>query len=259
MVLTHTLNPIFLDVFGVQIRYYGLFYVIGIIIFYLFLKYFIKEKQLDLTEDELLDLLLYLVIGLLLGARIFYFVFYNFLNLLQNPLSLFAIWQGGMSFHGGLIGIIVAGIIFCKLKKKSFYHLADYVVIPAGIGMALVRIGNFINGELFGRPTSLPIAMDFGDGVPRHPSQLYESAKNMFMFTTLWLTRKNNFPVGFRFWLFVFMYGFLRFMIEFVREPDPQLGFILLSFTMGQLLCSIMILVGGYMLYSLYSKHTTQQ
>lgn len=259
MVLEHNLNPIFLNLFGLQIHWYGLMYVIGLLAGYFILSYFAKQGQLKLTEDEVLDFMVYLALGLLLGSRIFYFIFYNFSQVLQNPLSLFAIWKGGMSFHGGVIGVMTSGYIFCRKYKKSFMHIADYVTLPLTLGLGLGRIGNFINGELFGRATSLPWAMNFGDNIPRHPSQLYEAAKNFTMTFFFWFIRNKHLPEGFRFWLFIFFYGVLRFTIEFVRQPDPQLGFIFLNFTMGQVLCSVMVLVGGCMLWFLYNKHTKQQ
>lgn len=259
MVFIHNIDPVFLNIFGVKIYYYGLMYIIGFTLGYFFLNHFRKKGQLQLTEEELIDFILYLAVGVLLGSRIFYFLFYNFGALLNNPLEFLFLWHGGMSFHGGLIGVTIAGILFCKLKKKSFFHIADYVVIPAVIALGFGRIGNFINGELFGRPTSLPWAFNFGDGIPRHPSQLYESTKNFFMFTVLWLIKDKILPTGFRFWFFVTMYGTLRFTIEFVREPDPQLGFIFAGLTMGQLLSSAMIVVGGCMLWLLISKHTKKQ
>lgn len=256
MVWKHNLNPVFLHLGPVEIRYYGLFYVIGLIVAYLMLKHFSKKGELDLDDDDLLDFILYAALGILLGSRIFYFIFYNFPLFLKNPLQLFYLWEGGMSFHGGVIGVAVAGIIFCKVKKKDFFEIADVVVLPLTLALALGRVGNFINGELYGRPTSLPWAMDFGDGVPRHPSQLYESAKNLFMFTVLWITKSKILPKGFRFWLFIFMYGALRFTIEFVREPDPQLGLLFLGLSMGQWLSSAMILTGSSMLWRVFSSTT---
>lgn len=256
MVWTHNINPVLLDLGPLEIRYYGLFYIVGIAIGYFLLRHFIRKKQLNLTEDELLDLIIYIAFGLLLGSRIFYFIFYNFSWLLQNPLNLFKLWEGGMSFHGGLIGVIAAGYLFCRQKKKNFLEIADYVVMPIAIGLAIGRLGNFINGELFGRPTTLPWAVNFGDGIARHPSQLYEAAKNIIIFSTLWLIKDKTFPTGFRFWLFVTMYGCLRFTIEFVREPDPQLGFFLQYFTMGQLLSGAMIIMGSYSLWCISKQNT---
>ncbi len=198
---------------------------------------------------------LYIAVGLLLGARIFYFLFYNFALFLQEPLQIFKIWEGGMSFHGALIGILVAGILFCKKYKKEFYSIADLVVLPAVLALGFGRIANFINGELYGRMTSLPWAVDFGDGIARHPSQLYEAAKNFVIFGVLWILKDKDLKKGTLFWTFITLYGVFRFFIEFVREPDPQVGFILFNtLTMGQILTGIMAIVGGSVLISWHLK-----
>lgn len=251
---THNINPVFLEIGPFEFRYYGLIYVIGLVLAYFLVTYLAKEKKIKITKDEILDLVVYAGIGLMVGGRLFYFLFYNFGILLETPLEFFKIWHGGMSFHGSLIGVIVAGIIYCHIYKKDFFELADIAVFPTAIALGIGRFGNFLNGELYGRVADIPWAFDFGDGQPRHPSQLYEVAKNFVIFGILWALRKKNFPKGTFFWLFVFLYGLFRFSIEFVREPDPQLGFILGPFTMGQILCSIMILAGGFMLYRLFKK-----
>ena len=250
----HNLNPVFLSIGPFEFRYYGLFYVVGLIMAYFLFTHLARQRGIKITKDETLDLVVYAGIGLMAGGRLFYFLFYNFGLVLQSPLELFKIWNGGMSFHGSLIGLIVAGIIYCKIYKKNFFELADLSVFPAAIALGIGRFGNFINGELFGRVTSVSWAVDFGDGLPRHPSQLYEMAKNFTIFGILWSLRKKNVPTGFYFWLFVMLYGVFRFSIEFVREPDPQLGFVLFGLTMGQVLCSIMMLLGGFMLYKLLKK-----
>lgn len=254
MVFTHNIDPIFLHLGPLEIHYYGLIYVLDFIIAYFMLKYLIKKKEVSLTEDDLETFLLYAAIGVLIGSRIFYFLFYNFSVFLQNPFEIFRIWNGGMSFHGGLIGVIIMSLIFCKQYKKSFYELADIVVLPTAISLGLGRIGNFINGELYGRATTLSFGVDFGDGILRHPSQLYESAKNFVIFGVLWtLKNKETLKRGTLFWTFVFLYGTLRFFIEFVREPDPQVGFVLFGFlTMGQILTGIMALLAASILAKWY-------
>ena len=192
----------------------------------------IKKKQLSLTNDDLLDFIIYLASGIILGGRLFYILVYDLKYYLTNPESIFAIWHGGMAFHGALLGIIIATLLFCKKKKIHFYSLADHAVIPTSLALALGRIGNFINGELYGRQVSpnYPLAVNFGDGIARHPSQLYESIKNLIIFATLFPLRKHNLKPGTLFWLFITMYGMLRFIIEFFRMPDSQLGFILFDF-----------------------------
>ena len=254
MVFIHNIDPILLHLGQLEIRYYGLAYVLGFIIGYFILKYLIKKKEIAMTEDDLDTLILYVAIGLLAGSRIFYFVFYNFQILIENPFQIFKIWEGGMSFHGGFIGVISAGALFCRIYKKQFYDIADLVVIPFAIGLGIGRVANFINGELYGRATSVSWAVDFGDGIPRHPSQLYESAKNFVIFVVLWLLKeKENLYKGTLFWTFVTLYGTFRFFIEFFRQPDAQLGFVLFNFlTMGQLLTGVMAITGCAILIKWY-------
>ncbi len=256
MVFIHNIDPVLLHLGPLEIRYYGLAYVLGFVLSYFLLKHLIKKKQVAMSVEELDNLVLYVAIGLLLGSRIFYFIFYNFGMLLENPLHLFKIWEGGMSFHGGLIGVITAGIIFCRQYKKDFYELADLVVIPVALGLGIGRIANFINAELYGRATTIPWAVDFGDGIPRHPSQLYESAKNFVMVSILWILKeKENLKKGTLLWTFITLYGTFRFFIEFVREPDQQLGFVLFHFfTMGQVLTAIMAVTGSVMLIRMYRE-----
>ncbi len=251
MVYLYNLNPVFLTLGPLQIRYYGLFYVLGLFITYYYLKYQIKQKKLNITTDDLLDLITYIALGVIIGGRLFYIFVYNFTYYTAHPLSIFAVWEGGMAFHGALLGIIFAAFYFCRKKKIHFYTIADHLVVPASLALAIGRIGNFINGELYGRPVNanFPFAVDFGDGIPRHPSQLYESAKNLIIFSTLLSIKNKAFKQGTSFWLFITMYGMLRFIIEFFRQPDPQLGFIFLGLTMGQLLTMVMFVVGGIMLY----------
>ncbi len=248
----NNIDPVLFHLGSLEIRYYGLFYLIGFVIAYFMLKKLSKEKSLNLNEDDLSDLLLYLIIGVVIFARLFYVIFYNLSYYWQNPLEAFAIWHGGLSFHGGLVGAAIAGYYFTKKKNIAFYDLADILVIPASIGLALGRIGNFLNSELYGRVTNLPWAVKFKDASGfRHPSQIYESIKNLIMFTTLWNLRNKKLPKGFLFWTFVTMYGAFRFLIEFAREPDPQLGFILGPFTMGQFLTFPMFVIGLIMLFNL--------
>ena len=260
MVFIHNINPVLFDftLFGAhfEVRYYGIIYMLSFIIAYFMIKYLAKQRKLGMTDDDSADLILYILIGVVAGARIFYIVFYNLPYYFQNPLEMVAVWHGGLSFHGGLVGAAVAGWYFCRKKKLSFYKLADIAVIPAAIGLALGRIGNFMNGEVYGRITDLPWAVKFtgADGF-RHPSQLYESLKNVLIFATLWGIKDKKLPDGFLFWTFVTMYGLLRFTIEFWREPDAQLGFIFGNLTMGQLLTLPMFVGGTIMLYRLKRNH----
>jgi phosphatidylglycerol:prolipoprotein diacylglycerol transferase len=166
---------------------------------------------------------------------------------LADPLEVFAIWHGGMSFHGGLIGVLIVGILFSWKNKKSFWKITDLFIVTAPIGLGLGRIGNFINGELYGRVTQVPWGMIFPKGgpLPRHPSQLYESAlEGGVLFLILWFLKGRKLPNGGLLAAFLFLYGVFRFFVELFREPDPQLGFILGPFTMGQTLSAFMIFGG---------------
>ncbi|MBI2649960.1 prolipoprotein diacylglyceryl transferase [Candidatus Woesearchaeota archaeon] len=258
----HNINPVLLELGPLQIRYYGLFYALGFVIAYFLIFYLAKRKELPITKDDVADFLVYLIIGVVSGARIAYVVFYNPIFYLQNPLEIIAVWHGGLSFHGGLIGAVAASYLFCKRKKIEFYDIADIVVIPVALALALGRIGNFINAELYGRITNLPWCIDytknrFIESLPsgcRHPSQIYESMKNLAIFVVLWFIKDKKMPKGFMFWSFVALYGLFRTTVEFFRAPDEQIGFIFNYFTMGQLLSFPLFLLGLYMLFRLKRK-----
>lgn len=252
----HNIDPVLLSIGPFQIRYYGLFFVLGFVMAYFLLVHLAKRKELNVTKDDIADLLLYIIIGAVLGARIFYVFVYNLPFYLSNPFEIIAVWHGGLSFHGGIIGAAIAGIYFAKRKKIDYYELADIVVIPLALGLALGRMGNFINGELYGRITEVPWAVKFPDAEGfRHPSQIYASLKDLLIFFTLWVIKDKNLPKGFMFWLFVVMYSTLRFIVGFFRAPDPQLGFILGPLTMGQVLSVIMFFVGIFFIYTIYNKN----
>lgn len=257
--LYQNLNPVLLEIGPLQVRYYGLFYALGFVIAYFLIYWLAKRKELPVTKDDVADFLVYAIIGVVLGARLIYVIFYNPLFYLQNPFEIAAVWHGGLSFHGGLIGAIAAAYLFCKKKKIEFYDLADIVVIPVALALALGRIGNFINAELYGRITDASWCIDYSKnkfvadlpGGCRHPSQIYESIKNFAIFAVLWLIKDKKLPRGFMFWSFVTMYGLFRTLVEFFRQPDEQIGFIFNYFTMGQLLSFPLFLLGAYMLFKL--------
>lgn len=255
----HNINPVLLEIGPFQIRYYGLFYALGFTIAYFMISYLAKRKQLNITKDDIADLIVYEIIGIVLGARIVYVLFYNLIFYLQSPLEIFALWHGGLSFHGGLVGAISAAFLFCKKKKIEFYDLADIAVMPVALALALGRIGNFINGELAGRITNISWCIDYSknkfvENLPsecRHPSQIYASIKNFAIFAVLWIIKDKKLPKGFMFWSFVTLYGLFRTIVEFFRAPDEQIGFIFNYFTMGQLLSFPLFLLGAYMLFRL--------
>jgi len=246
------IDPVFLRIGPVQLRWYGLMYMLSFIISYFVLKRFAKYRKLNLSTDDLYDLLFYLIIGVMVGGRLGYVLFYDLPSYMRDPLSVFAIWQGGMSFHGGFIGVIIAAWIACRRKGWNFWEIADLASVAVPIGLGLGRIGNFINGELYGRITSVPWAMVFPDGgvEPRHPSQLYEAIlEGLVLFLILRWTYKKNLYRGTVFWALVGFYGLFRFMVEFVREPDSQIGFDLGPFTRGQVLTFPMLVLGMSLMF----------
>jgi len=258
----HNINPVLLEIGPFQIRYYGLFYALGFVIAYFLISYLAKKNQLGITKDDVADYLVYEIIGIVAGARLIYVVFYNPLFYIQNPLEIFAVWHGGLSFHGGLLGAIIVAYLFCKKKKIEFYDIADIGVIPVALALALGRIGNFMNAELYGRITNVSWCIDYSrnqfvENLPngcRHPSQIYESIKNLAIFAVLWIIKDNKLPKGFMFWSFVTLYGLFRTIVEFFRAPDEQIGFIFNYFTMGQLLSFPVFLLGACMLIKLKKK-----
>ncbi len=244
------IDPVLIHIGPLQVRWYGLMYVIGFLAAYLLLRHQEKARPIGLSPDLLQDLIFYLVVGLVIGARLGYILFYQYMNLIdyiRHPLEIIAVWHGGMSFHGGLIGTAIAAWWFSKRKQFPFLSIADRIIIAAPIGLGLGRMGNFINGELYGRTSDLPWAMVFPDGGPlaRHPSQLYEAIlEGLVLFLILLWLSKRRMPDGFLLGTFLMGYGVFRFFVEFFREPDLQLGFILGPFTMGQILCAAMIGIG---------------
>lgn len=245
------IDPEIVKIGPVSIRWYGLMYVIGFISSYLIVKREIKRRGLIVEKDFLENLYFYLILGLLIGARFGYVIIYNLPYYIKHPLEIFAIWHGGMSFHGGLIGVAVSAWLFTRAKRFDFLTLTDMLVLTAPLGLVFGRIGNFINGELYGRVTDVPWAMIFPDGgpLPRHPSQLYQAAlEGIALFIILWILKDKFNRPGIISSLFLILYGAFRFFVEFFREPDPQIGYILGVFTMGQILSSIMIVSGSILL-----------
>ena len=220
-------------------------YLLGFASSLLIVKYQIRKRGLELEADFVETLYSYLIVGLLLGARLGYVIFYNAAYYLDNPLEIFSIWQGGMSFHGGFIGAMLGGLLFCKRYQVDYWLIADLVVVTVPIGLGLGRLGNFINGELYGRVTNVPWAMIFpGESLPRHPSQLYEFLlEGVVLFIILW-SMKGKVKSGQLIALFLVFYGIFRIVAEFFREPDPQIGYIMGVITMGQILSCLMVAAG---------------
>jgi phosphatidylglycerol:prolipoprotein diacylglycerol transferase len=247
----------YLTIGSLQFRYYGLMYFLAFIMAYFFLNYFRKKKYIKLSSNDLWDLIFYGVLGIVIGGRLGYIIFYNLNYFIENPTKIIAVWEGGLSFHGGLIGILIGEYIFCKVKNLNFLNLADYAVIPLSLGIALGKLGNFINGELIGRSLETTFYVPWGmyfelanNDTLRHPSVLYEMGKNIIIFMVLIILIKKypRLKTGTLLAIFLLLYGIMRFLIEFVREPDPQIGLFLNMFSMGQILCSVMIIGGGLLL-----------
>lgn len=241
------IKPDIFSIGPIHVRWYGVMYVLGFIASYFLIQAQKRARQIGLVGTVAQDLIFYLALGVIIGGRLGYILFYEYNDFgayIKNPLEIIATWHGGMSFHGGLIGCVIAGWFFARRRKMPFAALADCTIVTAPIGLGLGRLGNFINAELLGRPSDLPWAMIFPDGgpIPRHPTQLYEVlVEGVLLFIILWTLRKRQFKDGMMVVFFLLFYGVFRFIIEFFKEPDPQLGFLLKYFTMGQLLCIAMI------------------
>lgn len=250
MIKYPNIDPVFIRIGPLAFRWYGLMYAVSFIAAIFIIRTTSIRKGLKITKEEISDMMLYVAIGVILGGRLGYVLFYNPGFYFENPSKIFAVWEGGMSFHGGLIGVLIAGTLFCKQYRYSFYELADISAPAVPVGLGLGRIGNFINGELYGRATDVPWCMVFpgGGDVCRHPSQLYQALlEGPVLFLILWTLSYRNPPRGGTFWTFFLFYGLFRFVAEFFREPDPQLGFILGPLSMGQLLSFPMFLLGAVM------------
>ncbi|HJV35346.1 prolipoprotein diacylglyceryl transferase [Geomonas sp.] len=255
------MNPVFLKLGPLEFRWYGLMYIFGFLAGYFLIYNGAKKKGLPLDRDGVADLIFSLAVGVILGGRLGYVLFYNLSYYLEHPLKVFAVWEGGMSFHGGCTGAILAALYFIRNRDISFYQLADIGFSAAPVGLMLGRIGNFINGELYGRVTDVPWGMVFpgGGDLPRHPSQLYEAfLEGPVMFGILYLIGRKAKADGVVFWSFIALYGLFRFLVEFVREPDAQIGYLLGIFSMGQLLSFPMFLLGAGMAIHRYRRGARQ-
>lgn len=243
------IDPVLLHIWGpLQIRWYSLLYVGGFIVGRAILRRLSKEERFWFTVEDIEQLILWLLVGAVVGARIFYCVVYDPQNLIANPFYLFQTYKGGLSFHGGLLGTIVAAYIFARKKKKSFWNLTDAMALATPTGLAMGRMGNFINGELFGRVSYVPWAVIFKEGgpEPRHPSQLYEFfLEGVLLFAVLWLLKNRLKRNGQLSIVFLMGYTLSRFIVEFFREPDAHIGYLTLGLSMGQLLSLVMFFLSA--------------
>jgi phosphatidylglycerol---prolipoprotein diacylglyceryl transferase len=237
-------------------RWYGLMYILGFFASYGLTVYQMRKNPTPgVTREAIDDLFFYLIIGLIVGARLGYAVFYNLGFYIQKPLEVFMVWHGGMSFHGGLAGVLIAGLIVVLKKRLPFRAAADMIAPTAPIGICLGRLGNFINGELFGKPSSVPWAMVFPQGgpMPRHPSQLYEAFfEGLLLFVILWFYKDKKKRNGDVLAMFLILYGLSRTFCEFFRLPDAQLGYVLGPLSMGQVLSLVMAAAGLFLKFYLF-------
>lgn len=252
-IFLHNFNPILLDFGSIKLTYYGLSYAIGVILGLVYLKKINKRQKL--AEDKILDeVITYAILGIILGGRLGYVIFYNPLDYLEDPMTIFETWKGGMSFHGGLIGFLLAIVLYCRKYKLEFWKVMDLMALVAPIGLFFGRVANFINGELYGRATNgdWGVIFPYGGDFPRHPSQLYEAfLEGMVMFICLNILyyktdiyKESKVISG----LFLIMYGAFRILVEVFREPDQHIG-IVGFLTMGQILSLPMIFIGICLLY----------
>lgn len=241
-------DPVAIQIGPVAVHWYGLMYLIGFALVWLLGRWRINHGKTDLTLRDLEDLIFYCVLGVVIGGRLGYALFYKPSEYLANPIELLYVWQGGMSFHGGLLGVTLVLFLFAHKKSKPFFEISDFLAPLIPLGLAAGRLGNFINGELWGRSTSLPWGMVFpqsGDNVARHPSQLYElGLEGLLLFVVVWWFARKPRPLGQVSAVFMIGYGVLRFLVEYTREPDAFLGLLTGGLSMGQLLSLPMIAAG---------------
>lgn len=258
------IDPVIVQIGPLAVRWYGLAYVAGLILGWRYMHVMNRRYAKAMEPKDIDDLLFWMTIGVVLGGRLGSVLFYNLELYLNNPLAIFAVWQGGMSFHGGLLGVIVAEVWFARRRGIPLLRLADLVAVAVPIGLFFGRIANFINGELYGRPTDVSWAMIFphSDGLPRHPSQLYEAGlEGLLLFVVLFVLARR--PGGFErpgslAGVFLIGYGLSRILVEFAREPDAVPGYLWAGTTMGQWLSAPM-LVGGAVLIWIGWRRTTRQ
>jgi phosphatidylglycerol:prolipoprotein diacylglycerol transferase len=255
-------DPVAFALGPLQVRWYGLMYLLGFVGGWALGRYRAKRPGSGWTAEQVDDLVFYIALGVILGGRIGYVLFYGFGSFLQNPLVLFRIWEGGMSFHGGFLGVLLAMGLFARKYQRGFWATVDFIAPLIAPGLLFGRIGNFINGELWGRVTDLPWGMVFrqtGDGLPRHPSQLYEATlEGVALFVIVWLFSAKPRPTMAVSGVFALAYGIFRFLVEFVRQPDPQLGDLAFGWlTMGQVLSLPLIVAGGVLLSLAYRQQVS--
>jgi phosphatidylglycerol:prolipoprotein diacylglycerol transferase len=247
------IDPVALELGPLAIRWYGLMYIVGFAIAWALARHRAKRPGSGWTPEQVDDLIFYCALGVIVGGRIGSILFYNFDGWLRDPLVLFRIWEGGMSFHGGLLGVLLAVWLYGRKLGKTFFQVGDFVAPLAPLGLACGRVGNFINGELWGKPTDAPWGF-LVDGTVRHASQLYQaSLEGVTLFVILWLYSARRPPEKAVSGMFLLGYGVFRFAVEFVRLPDAHIGYLAWGWlTMGQLLSLPLIVFGLVLLWLAY-------
>jgi len=272
--LPSQMDPVIFNIGNFPLRWYGMMYIAAFATTYFVAKYRLKDEKLPYSVDFVADAIMWAIVGVILGGRLGYVLFYGFADLIQDPIRIISPiaringqWKftgiSGMSYHGGISGVAIAFWLYARKHKMKYFELTDLIIPGIPLGFTFGRLGNFINGELYGRVTDSWIGMYFpnaGDDLLRHPSQLYEAFfEGVVVFMAVWSFRKKSPFPGFLSGLYIFGYGFVRFFIEFFREPDAHLGFVFFKFSMGQVLCFFMLLAAGLVWYLGYTQHRKEQ
>lgn len=252
------ISPVAIDLGTIKVHWYGLMYLFGFLAAWWIGNYRAKQKDSGWNKEQVSDVIFYGALGVILGGRVGYIIFYNLDLFLSNPLIIFRIWEGGMSFHGGMLGVFLALYLFARKTQKTFFQVSDFIAPMVPLGLGFGRLGNFINKELWGRPVDslVPWAMDYGDHIARHPSSLYQAlTEGLLLFLLLFFYSRRPRPVMAVSGMFMISYGGLRFITEFFRTPDAHLGFVMFDWmSKGQQLSIPMIIVGLVILVLAYRK-----
>ncbi len=259
MIQAPYIDPVALRIGSVELHWYGFMYMLAFMTGWLLGRYRVTRTNSGWTKEDIDDLLTLSMLGVIVGGRLGFVLFYDLPTYIADPMEIFRVWHGGMSFHGGLLGVLVAFWWYAHRTQRTFFQVSDFVAPLVAPGLFFGRIGNFINGELWGNVSAVPWAMVFphAGSLPRHPSQLYEAIlEGLVLFTMVWVFSAKKRRVGAVSGLFALGYGVFRFGVEFVRTPDAQLGYLAFGWmTMGQLLCIPLIVLGIYLLFNPFNKH----